>query len=125
MRRLLLTAALVAAFFVPASALAMPQCNTRDSVLRQLADKYGEVPVALGVTHNGGLIEVFAAPNGKTWSIIVTSPQGMSCLVAAGSGWPPIDLAAPDPEAEWPGSAGIQPRRHRASALSVHSTGSV
>ena len=37
------------------------------------------------MTHYGGLIEVLA--NRKTWSIIITSPQGMSCLVAAGEGW--------------------------------------
>lgn len=82
--------------FIPA-AHAEPQCNTRDSVLSQLKEKYNEVPVNLGVTHNGGLIEVIASPEGKSWSILITSPQGMSCLVAAGEGWrmlTPIDPAS-------------------------------
>ena len=87
MRRLLVLAAFVAAFFVPSAARAEPQCNTRESVLRQLAEKYGEAPVAIGVTHNGALMEVIAQPGGRTWSIVITSPQGMSCLVAAGEGW--------------------------------------
>ena len=56
-------------------------------MIRQLSDKYREAPVALGITHNGGLIEVLSTAKGETWSIIITSPQGMSCLVAAGEGW--------------------------------------
>ena len=81
------------------TASAEPQCNTRDSVIKQLSDKYREAPVAVGVTHNGGLIEVLSTGEGKTWSIIITSPQGMSCLVAAGEGWRIIEQIAQDPEA--------------------------
>ena len=81
------------------TASAEPQCNTRDSVIKQLSDKYREAPVAVGVTHNGGLIEVLSTGEGKTWSIIITSPQGMSCLVAAGEGWRMIEQIAQDPEA--------------------------
>ncbi len=89
-----------AALVVTAStASAEPQCNTRDSVIKQLSDKYREAPVAVGVTHNGGLIEVLSTGEGKTWSIIITSPQGMSCLVAAGEGWRIIEQIAQDPEA--------------------------
>jgi len=81
------------------AASAEPQCNTRDSVIKQLSDKYREAPVALGVTHNGGLIEVLSTGEGKTWSIIITSPQGMSCLVAAGEGWRMMEKLAQEPEA--------------------------
>ena len=63
------------------------QCNTRNSVLSLLAKKYKEAPVAAGVTNTGGLVEVLSSDGGKTWSIIVSTPQGMSCLVAAGEGW--------------------------------------
>ena len=81
--------------FIPAAAHAEPQCNTRDKVLSQLKELYGEDPIALGVTHNGGLIEVLS--NGKTFSIIISSPQGMSCLVAAGEGWRQFGPRTPDP----------------------------
>lgn len=74
-------------------------CDDRDSVLAVLAEKYKESPVALGVTHNGSLIEVLTTGNGNTWSIIVTTPQGMSCLVAAGEGWKAMQALALDPEA--------------------------
>jgi hypothetical protein len=80
------------------AAVAQPQCDQRDSVLQVLQQKYKEQPVALGVTHNGGLVEVLTTGNGNTWSIIVTTPQGISCLVAAGAGWRVRQDAAPDPE---------------------------
>lgn len=81
------------------AAMAQPQCDQRDSVLQVLQQKYKEQPVALGVTHNGGLVEVLTTGNGNTWSIIVTTPQGMSCLVAAGEGWKAMQQVAQDPEA--------------------------
>ncbi len=80
-------------------AAAAPQCNQRDSVLSMLRSKYQEQPVAVGVTNNGGLVEVLSTGDGNTWSIIITSPQGMSCLVAAGEGWRSIERIAMDPEA--------------------------
>jgi hypothetical protein len=81
------------------AASAAPQCNSRDYVLDLLSDKYEEAPVAVGVANNGGLVEVLTTGDGGTWSIIITSPQGMSCLVAAGEGWRPIEQMAMDPEA--------------------------
>ncbi len=85
---------------VATSAMAAPQCDERTNVLQLLSDKYKEAPVAIGVTNNGGLVEVLSTGNGGTWSIIVTTPQGMSCLVAAGEGWKSIQQLAQDgPEA--------------------------
>ncbi len=62
-------------------------CRPHDDVLAHLAQKYDEVPVAIGVTNKGGLVEVLTTGDGDTWTIIVTTPQGISCLVAAGEGW--------------------------------------
>lgn len=92
------------AAFVTMSATAMAapqQCNTRENVLDLLSSKYSESPVAFGVTNNGGLVEVLkstSAAKEDTWTIIVTTPKGVSCLVAAGEGWKPIDQIAVDPE---------------------------
>ena len=78
-----------------------PQCNTREIVVGMLGEKYHEVPVAIGVANNGGLIEVLTAKDGVTFSILITSPKGMSCLVAAGEGWRDmkVEWVSPDPEA--------------------------
>ena len=77
------------------------QCNERKNVLDLLSNKYSESRVAFGVTNNGGLVEVLkSTSNAKadTWTIIITTPQGVSCLIAAGEGWRPTEQLALDPE---------------------------
>ena len=76
-----------------------PQCDERDKVLGMLAQKYQETPIAAGVTNKGGLVEVLTNTKGGTWTIIVTTPQGMSCLVAYGEGWRSMNPTSLDPEA--------------------------
>ncbi|HEX9791331.1 MAG TPA: hypothetical protein VGA60_11760 [Kiloniellales bacterium] len=94
------TLALSAGFTLAASAaMAQPQCNERAHVLELLAKKYKEAPIAAGVTNSGGLVEVLSDEKGGTWTIIVTTPQGMSCLVAAGEGWRAMEQIALKPEA--------------------------
>ena len=74
----------------PASAQGAPAiCTARDGLLSQLEQKYGEVPVAIGVA-DGALIELLTAKDGTTWTIILTSPKGLSCLIASGEGWRPL-----------------------------------
>ncbi len=71
-------------------------CRARDGLLTQLEQKYGEVPVAIGVA-DGALIELLTAKDSMTWTIILTSPKGMSCLVASGEGWQPLAPAPTGP----------------------------
>ena len=67
-------------------AMAQPTCVQRDKAIGYLAKKYGEATVAIGVTNRGGLVEVLTTGDGNTWTIIVSMPNGLSCLVAAGEG---------------------------------------
>ena len=69
------------------AAAAQSPCNQRKEVIGHLAKKYGEVPIAVGVTNKGGLVEVLSTGDGNTWTIIVSTPDGTSCLVAAGEAW--------------------------------------
>ena len=81
----------------PAFAQGAPAtCQARDGLLAQFEQKYGEVPVAIGVA-NGALIELLTAKDGITWTIILTSPKGMSCLIASGDGWQPLAPAPTGP----------------------------
>ena len=85
----------------PSEGAAQVTCSQRDNVLGHLARKYQEVPVAIGVTNRGGLVEVLSTGDGKTWTIIISTPDGQSCLVAAGEGWRALPQAAgsADPKA--------------------------
>lgn len=98
LKTVLLAAAVVT---VSASAMAAPMaCSPRDDVLTQLSTKFKEAPVAIGLANNGGLLEVLTAGKGETWTIIITMPNGVSCLVAAGEDWQDHDrVALDDPEA--------------------------
>lgn len=63
------------------------QCDRRAKVLGHLAQKYKEAPIAVGVTSSGGIVEVLTTGDGETWTIILSDPNGTSCLIAAGEGW--------------------------------------
>ena len=101
-KRLILAAACVAAFSVtltPASAAEQGRCNSRDNVIKLLGNKYKEAPVAAGITSSGKLVEVLSNSSGTTWTIILTSPQGVSCLIVSGEGWRTVPRVGLDPEA--------------------------
>lgn len=80
---LLIGAVLVAMFLFSSGALAQSACAERTEVLEQLANKYKEQPRVMGVANNGGVIEILTSPTGS-FTIIITMPNGVSCLVAAG-----------------------------------------
>ena len=62
-------------------------CSTRADITAQLADKYAEISVAMGISRGGGVMEVLSAPNGDTWTLILTMEDGQSCVITEGSDW--------------------------------------
>lgn len=101
MKTAISTAALLAtAFaFVSSSVQAQSLCSPREKVLTQLSSKYSEAPIAVGVTNNGKLVEVLSSGNGDTWTIIMTSPEGTSCVMAVGEAWQSKTHQPLDPQA--------------------------
>lgn len=90
MSRLIITtlATLMAlATAVPAAAQQANVCGKRPDVLGQLSARHSEAPTAMGLSSNGHMVEVLASPAGATWTIIVTLPNGLSCLMAVGEHW--------------------------------------
>ncbi|HEX7075082.1 MAG TPA: hypothetical protein VF226_13655 [Hyphomicrobiaceae bacterium] len=69
-------------------------CIPRDLVLKNLADNFQEAPVGVGLASNGVLLELLTSPDGSTWTVILSAPNGMSCPLAAGRDWQ--DLVAPE-----------------------------
>ena len=88
-------AALATAISLPATAQQQqPACAQRTDVLKHLSAKYTEAPVALGLANNGGVIEVLSSKTGSSWTIIITMPNGPTCMVAAGENWEKIPHVA-------------------------------
>jgi len=61
-------------------------CGTRPDVVNKLDQTFSEKPVSMGLSSSGAVVEVFASPVG-TFSIVITLPDGVSCLVSTGEGW--------------------------------------
>ena len=77
--------ALAAAALLPATAFAQGQnCSSRDQVVERLASKYGESRQSIGMAPKGRVVEVYASLETGTWTITVTMPNGITCLVASG-----------------------------------------
>lgn len=83
----------------PQSALAqaMP-CADRDSLVQSLVKKYKETQVAVGLSkRNTEAFEVFASDSGS-WTLVMTTTAGKTCVMAAGHSWTKIEQANTDPE---------------------------
>ena len=72
------------------AAAQQPACTDRTDVLDHLSNKYSEAPVAMGIANNGGVIEILSSKTGNSWTIILTMPNGMTCMIAAGENWESI-----------------------------------
>ena len=71
-----------------------PVCAPRAQLLDQLSSRYKEAPVAVGLSSSGSMVEVLTSDNGGTWTIMVSPPNGSSCLVASGEGWEELKRVA-------------------------------
>ncbi|MEO0938178.1 MAG: hypothetical protein AAFY38_08485 [Pseudomonadota bacterium] len=91
-------AALLAATTAPmALAQNARNCGPREVVVDRLADGYGETRQSMGLGANNSVVEVFASPETGTWTITVTMPNGVTCLVASGQAFEELAEALPAP----------------------------
>ena len=77
-------AALLAATTSDVAAQNTRNCGPRDVVVNRLAEGYGETRQSIGLGANNAVVEVFASDDTGTWTITVTNPSGVTCLVASG-----------------------------------------
>jgi len=94
-------ATLLGAVLILTSSATMAQvpCGQRDRIVKWLSGNYEEAPVASGVSSKGSLIEGLSTNDGHTWTLIVTSPEGNSCIIASGEGWKARPHEITDPSA--------------------------
>ena len=67
---------------LPNYSKAQPVCGDHKTVSDRLKKSHDEAPVSMGITIGGGVIEVYASEGG-TWTLVITQPNGLSCLIAA------------------------------------------
>ena len=80
--------ALLGGSLMSPAAQAAPLCGDRDQILEQLATLHHEKPSALGLSADGGVLEILVSPEGG-WTILVTYPKRSlgTCVVAVGQAW--------------------------------------
>ena len=85
---------LIGVAFLNRPAIAAEQeCFQRTELVEYLGQRAHEAQSAMGLANNGGLLEVFTTDDQSTWTILLTMPNGISCVVGAGETW--MDLAQP------------------------------
>jgi len=82
----ILAALVIASFLIAPTALAQSVCSSHKTVTDNLRKAYAETPVSMGVTVGGAVVEVYASSEG-TWTLMITQPNGVTCLIAAGKDW--------------------------------------
>ena len=94
---LLLAAAAAGSWTLPATAeQQVLSCANRADMVKVLSQRFREAPRAIGLANSSAIIEVFTSKSG-TWTILLTRPDGASCIVSAGDNWeesPPANSMA-------------------------------
>ena len=85
------TLALLGSSLVTPADAAAKLCGDRDQILKRLEQGHDERPQALGLSADGGVLEVLVSPEGG-WTILVTYPKRPTCVVAVGEGWQTLQL---------------------------------
>lgn len=94
-----LSLGLAGMILAPSLTHAATQCGPHDMMAGALAKQFGEAPHAMGLAQDNTVMELYVAPTG-TWTLTVTLPDGMTCLIAAGDNFeavPPTQVAKGDP----------------------------
>ena len=76
----------------PANAQMNPsRCGAHDDIRAALSDRYEEKQSAIGMIGDHSLVEIYVSPSG-TWTILMTRPNGSSCIMAAGHSWEQVPI---------------------------------
>ena len=87
-RAMFISATAVAVLVAPGMAIAAPMtCSARTDILTTLATKDHQRLSSMALMSDGRLLEILKSRNGATWSILITTPKGVSCVIAAGGNW--------------------------------------
>ncbi len=88
-------AALLAPTVMPTAADAAKRvCGERSKMTKFLTEKYTEQPRAVGVAGTGkALVEIYTSATG-TWTFLLTTAKGKSCIIGAGHSWEESDKLA-------------------------------
>ena len=77
------------------AAAAEQACTDHATALRNLAEKFAEVPIGMGLSSTGNLDVLTVNATTGTWSALLVRPDGMACILAVGTGWQSMSSGDP------------------------------
>ncbi len=83
---------------VGTSARAQSVFMAHTDLANQLDSRFSEAPIAIGLANNNVVVEVFSNGDGSTWTMVLTNPDGMSCVMATGEDWETLNRVALGPQ---------------------------
>ena len=63
---------------------AQENCALRTNMVKTLERTYGEILIAFGIAGGGGILELFVDYEDRSWTILITQTNGISCIGASG-----------------------------------------
>ncbi|MDA7427636.1 hypothetical protein PGB28_04140 [Primorskyibacter aestuariivivens] len=96
-KRLISTALIfgAAALAPPTTAQQALRCMPRDVLTKTLDSKYNETLTGGGLQTEKRLIEVWSSPDTGSFTIFLTRPDGVSCVLATGQNWNSVQPPPP------------------------------
>ena len=64
-----------------------PPCTPRGAVIETLSSRYGESRQSIAMSADNLVVEVYASAETGSWSLVITRPDGISCLAVTGNGY--------------------------------------
>lgn len=70
------------------------QCGPYEAIRDKLGKKYGEARNAFALAAGGRMMETYINLETQTWTVVLTYPSGLSCILVAGTDYQALDPPA-------------------------------
>lgn len=84
----------------PAAASAQTTCGLRARIVEVIEERYDEHQRLVALSAGGVVVEFFANAETGSWTYLVTRPDGVACVLAAGDAWDFVAEAPPAPKGQ-------------------------
>ncbi|HUS55214.1 MAG TPA: hypothetical protein VMY41_14575 [Thermohalobaculum sp.] len=109
LKRLLFASAIItgSAIAWAPDAMAFEVCGKRDAIVGTLKADLGEVRVDGAAAGPSAFYEFFASDRTRTWTVLLSGVNGISCVMAVGEHWNrPMQVVVPTHDG-WPRPGGL------------------
>jgi hypothetical protein len=78
-------------------------CMKHSDFVAEIAREFQERLVGFGILSDKRVIGVFASSRGATFTVALTTPEGLTCPIGAGNNWRHVSPPLPDMKIFYPG----------------------